>query len=126
MTAPEKTTPTEVALVCGASPDGATLAVLRQRGETVEAGVLRRAEEGKPITSDLVRLTPREEGSLLFDVETIYEAPVRPSAGATSSASPADASALETRTGPGQVSSESYRRGWDRLFKARAKKNLPS
>lgn len=103
--ASKKKPPEDVALVCGASPDGETLGVLRKRGERLEAALLRKAAEGQPLQGDLVRLKPREE-PLLFDVETLYEAPALP-AGA------------EGKAGPSQVASDSYRKGWDRLFRAR-------
>lgn len=87
----------DVALVVGATDGAEKLAVLRKRGERVEAAVLSKAEEGKPIHGDLVRLSPREE-PMLYDVETLHEAP------------------KTERTGPAQVASEAYRVGWDRLF----------
>lgn len=87
----------DVALLLGSTPDADRLAVLRKRGERVEAAVLAKAEEGKPIHGDLVRLSPRDE-PLLFDVETVHEAPRRDAGG------------------PAKVTSPSYRDGWDRVF----------
>ncbi|MEC7525122.1 MAG: hypothetical protein VYE22_34890 [Myxococcota bacterium] len=96
----------DVALVCGATPDGGTLGVLRKRGDKVEAAVLKKTVEGQPVHGDLVRLKPREE-PLLFDVESVYEAP-----------------ASEAKAGPSQVASDSYRKGWDRLFRAKKRAAL--
>ncbi|HEY8430620.1 MAG TPA: hypothetical protein VIL20_19710 [Sandaracinaceae bacterium] len=100
----------DVALVIGASPDGEALGVLRKRGDTIEPAIVRRVVEGKPITGELVRLTPREE-PMLFDVDVLYDGR-------------RDA---RERSGPAQVATEAYRKGWDRLFSKksedRAKKN---
>ncbi len=87
----------DVALVVGATDDAEKLAVLRKRGERVEAAVLSKAEQGKPIHGNLVKLSPREEPHL-YDVETLHEAP------------------RTDRAGPPQVATEAYREGWDRLF----------
>jgi len=103
--APPTPSSDDVALVCGATPDGETLGVLRKRGEKVEAALLRKAVEGQPLQGDLVRLKPREE-PMLFDVETLYEAPALPRE-------------AEPKAGPSQVANDSYRKGWDRLFRAR-------
>jgi len=93
----ERRSEEDVALLLGSTPDADRLAVLRKRGERVEAAVLARAEHGQPIHGDLVRLTPREEPRL-FDVETLHEAPRRDAGG------------------PAQVASPSYRDGWERVF----------
>lgn len=92
----------DVALVLGASENAERLAVLRKRGERVEPAVLWKAEEGKPLHGELVRLEAREDAPLLFDVETIHPAPAEPA-----------------RSGPAQVASDAYREGWDRLFAKR-------
>ncbi|MCB9596912.1 MAG: hypothetical protein H6719_29585 [Sandaracinaceae bacterium] len=100
-----KAAPEDVALVLGATEDASQLAVLRKRGERVEAAVLAKAEEGKPVHGDLVKLTPRDEPQL-YDVETLHEAPT------------------PTRSGPAQVSSDAYRAGWDRLFAPKRRRAL--
>ena len=92
----------DVALVLGATQNAERLAILRKRGERVEPAVLAKAEEGKPLHGELVRLEAREDEPLLFDVETIHPAPAAP-----------------TRAGPAQVASDAYRAGWDRLFAKR-------
>lgn len=89
----------DVALVCGASPDGESLGVLRKRGERVEAAIMQKAVEGRPVHGELVRLKPRQE-PLLFDVETLH----------------APSGEGERSGRPAQVASDRYRRGWDRLF----------
>lgn len=88
-----------MALVWGSSADGKTLGVLRKRGERVKPGLIRKVSDGQPIHGELVRLKPRQEPHL-FDVEVLHDA--RPQ---------------KEQTGPAQVASDAYRRGWDRLFK---------
>lgn len=87
----------DVAVVWGTSDDRETLGVLRRRRGQLEAGVARKAKEGKPIDGELVRLVPRE-GSPLCDVEVLYEPP------------------RTRRAGPAQVANARYRDGWERLF----------
>lgn len=91
----------DVVLVHGRSDDGRTLAVLRKRGDTLSAGLLTAAEEGKPLHGDLLRLTPREDAPFLADVEVLHESAraERPN-----------------RDGPAQVSTPAYREGWNAVF----------
>ncbi len=98
----------DVALVLGASAEGERVAILRKRDEQIEAAILHKAEEGRPLTGDLVRLKARD-ASALFDVETIYEAPER-------------APRPKRSPGPAQVATDRYRRGWDRLFAKRRRR----
>lgn len=92
-----------VALVLGATEDGETLGVLRKRGDAVEPSILKKAVEGKPITGELVRLSPREE-PMLFDVDVLYDGR-------------AEEPPEDDGGGPAQVATDAYRKGWDRLFK---------
>lgn len=105
----------DVALVIGESDEGNHLAVLRQREGQVAATVLSRVEDGQSLHQDLVRLKKREEHPLLFDVETVYQAPEHrvPNAGAKATA------------GPGQVANRAYRAGWERLFGTAKKRRGP-
>lgn len=73
--------------------------VLRQRQERFEVGEIRPLRQGRPIQGELVRLTPRQEGSRLFDVDVLYEPPRAPA-----------------HAGPAHVTSEHYRHGWDEIF----------
>lgn len=91
----------DVVLVHGRSEDGKTLAVLRKRGEEFSAGLLTAAEEGKPLTGDLLRLKPRDDAPFLADVEVLHEHRAETSA---------------DRGGPAQVSSPAYREGWNSIF----------
>jgi hypothetical protein len=97
----------DVVLVHGRSEDGRALAILRKQGDTLSAGVLTAAEEGKPLHGELVRLRPREESPALFDVDVLHAPPKRPGD--------------EARRGPAQVSTQAYRDGWNAAFLPRAK-----
>ena len=99
----ERRSEEDVALLLGSTPDAEQLAVLRKRGENVEASVLAKAKEGQPLHGDLVRLKARDE-PMLFDVETVHEVPRREG------------------SGPAQVASASYRDGWDRVFVKKKRK----
>ena len=93
----------DLALVFGPSPDGQGVSVLRRRAgsTTVEAGTLRPLQEGRAIMGEVVHLEPREEAPFLFDCETDEEL-------STARAQPL--------TGPPQVATEEYRRGWDAIW----------
>lgn len=93
----------DVVLVYGHSEDGRSYEVLRQRGDEVQAGTMRPLDQGKPIHGEVVRLRPREEAPLLFDVEVEHDA--RPSPGR-----------------PAKVATEQYRKGWESIW---AKKGSP-
>jgi hypothetical protein len=97
----------DVVIVHGATEDGATLGVLRLRDQRVEVGALQRLEHGKPIHGEVVRLRPRETCPLICDVEVAV-----PDRAARSEPENVAAS----RRGPAQVSSESYRAGWELVF----------
>ena len=87
--------------------DGAGVGVLRFREGQVEAGVVRPMEHGKPIAGEVVRLEPRPELPAVCDVHVELDArPKTPTA---------------PRGGPPQVATESYRRGWDAIYKRRKK-----
>ena len=88
--------------------DGKGISVLRAREDTVEAGVLRPLEEGKPVAGEVVKLTRRPECPILFDAET----EVRVGAQETA---PADSASR--RSGPAQVATETYRKGWDAVWR---------
>lgn len=87
----------DVVLVYGQSEDGKEYGVLRKRGDAIEAGTMRSLDEGKPIHGEVVRLRPREESPVLFDVEVQHDA--------------------RTSTGrPAKVATEQYRKGWDSIW----------
>ncbi len=88
----------DVVLVYGRSEDGKAHHVLRQRGEAIEAGTMRALDEGKPIHGEVIRLKPREESPVLFDVEVQHDA--RPSLGGR----------------PAKVATDEYRKGWESIW----------
>ena len=99
---PEPAAGDDVVLVHSKVEDGDGWRVLRAREGRVEAGVLRAAEHGKPITGELVTLAPRPgapEGAPVFDVSVQY---------------------VETRGRPAQVATPAYRVHWDDIFGAPA------
>ena len=93
----------DVVLVHGRTDDGKGLKVLRKKADELSAGEVRPVQEGKPLTGDLVRLTPRPEMPLLCDVSVEYEAP------------------RKAEPGPARVASHAYRKGWDRMWGKRRK-----
>ncbi|MGD8606157.1 MAG: hypothetical protein PVH21_02610 [Myxococcales bacterium] len=95
--APSKRDGGDVVLVYGQSEDGRSYDVLRQRNGEIQAGTVKPLDEGKPIHGEVVRLKPREEAPLLFDVEVQHDA--RGSAGR-----------------PAQVATERYRKGWESIW----------
>ncbi len=101
-TAPQKRT--DVALVQGFDQQRKELHILRQHDKTLEAGIVRPVEEGRPIDGDLVRLTPRPEFPLLCDVEEVLKHPDHPN------------EKPNRHPGPPMVATEAYRRGWDAVF----------
>lgn len=101
----------DVAIVCGVSDDGQGVDIIRKRGERIEAGTVRRLEQGKPIHGEVVRLRPREHHPMICDVEVEVPAPAR--------------SDVQTATsGPAQVATDEYRKNWDAIY-GRNKKPSP-
>ena len=95
----------DLVLVHSPTEDGNGVRVIRSRREQLEVGEMRPLEEGRPIQGEVVRLTKRPELPVLFDAETIVEAPA---------AAPRP---TESRTsGPPQVASSAYRRNWDAIW----------
>lgn len=88
----------DVVLVHSRAADGEGYNVLRKRGDELSVGQVRPVVEGAPLHGELLKLEPRE-GTPLFDVQVLYEPP--PSA---------------ERSGPAQVATQRYRRGWDAVF----------
>ena len=77
-------------------------AILRRREEDgpLEAGILQPLADGKPISGEVISMRRREDVPFLFDVTTEVTTP----------------SAEQPATGPAQVATESYRRGWDAIW----------
>jgi hypothetical protein len=100
----------DLALVFGPSDDGQGVNMLRRRAdsEVVEAGTLRPLQEGRAITGEVVHLEPRPEAPFLFDCETDQEL-----------STPRPAAPTPALSGPPQVATEEYRRGWDAIWGGR-------
>lgn len=102
--------------------------MLRKRGNSVQAGVVRPLEEGKPIRGEVVQLVQRGQ-SPLFDVSVRFDpkaADVKadePSATTTPPTSSAPAPAV-TRGHPPRVTTDDYRKNWDAIWKRPAGKQL--
>ena len=89
----------DVAIVYGKSDDGKSYGVLRRRHQEIEVGLLRPLEDGKPIQGEVVRLRPRHDSPVVFDVETQHGRTFARKAG-----------------GPPKVTNAAYRDGWDSIW----------
>lgn len=109
--APEKTAKREakaeqkrdVVLVHGVSEDGKAYHVMRAREDRLEAGIVRPLEDGVQGDGEVVKLTPRSDAPMLYDVEVEVPSGVINARGVTK--------------GPAQVTSQPYRTNWDRIWK---------
>ena len=90
----------DVAAVCGKDERG--VHILRRRSEEgpIEAAIVQPLEEGKPITGEVISLEQRDDLPFLFDVTTEL----------------AVAAPERSGSGPAQVATDSYRRGWDAIW----------
>jgi hypothetical protein len=90
---------TDVVLLGPPTADGAGVHVLRARQgeEKVETGELRALQEGRPITGEVVTLTPRKDNPRICDVTDSYRPPA-------------------LTKGPANVATDAYREGWDEVF----------
>jgi hypothetical protein len=113
--------PKDIVLVHSPTPDGVGVNVLRARNEGLEVGTMRPLEHGRPIHGEVVRLTPRTEMPMLYDVETELAAPKQ--GDAVKDGTPAaSASDRAPTSGPAQVASDSYRKNWDAIWRRPAKR----
>lgn len=108
----------DVVLLHSPTESGDGIRVLRKRDDTIELGELRPMREGQPIHGDVVRLTQREEHSMLYDCEVMLPAQ-KPKPLETAAKEPA----LAPHKGPARVTSEAYRGGWEAIFGNRGKAN---
>ena len=91
---------TDVVLLGPPTADGGGVHVLRAREEKLETGELRALQEGRPITGEVVTLTPRKDNPRVCDVTDSY----RPTTMAIA------------HKGPANVATDAYRDGWDEVF----------
>lgn len=94
-----KKKPDDVALLLGKSDDGELLALRAPEEAQLQLMRLRPLKDGEAVTGqEILQLKPRPKTPRICDVDVIY----RPEP--------------EAHGGPARVSSERYRRGWERLF----------
>jgi hypothetical protein len=89
--------PQDVVLVYGRHEDGKGYEVLRQRGDAIQAATMRPLDEGKPIHGEVVRLQPREDSPVLFDVQVEHTPRI-------------------SKGRPPKVATEQYRKGWESIW----------
>jgi hypothetical protein len=96
----------DLAMVFGPSEDGEGFRMMRRRAGTdvVDVGTIRPLQEGRNISGEVVSLQPRPEAPFLFDCETDREL-----------------SQPQSLSGPPQVATEGYRRGWDAIWGSRGR-----
>jgi hypothetical protein len=107
-TSKDSKAPEDKVLIHGISADGEKLAVLRARGDRVEAGVVSKVREGEPLHGELVKLTPNPEFPLLCDVQVEYSS----------------AQGKLSHGGPAQVATDNYRANWDAIFSKKRSSQL--
>jgi hypothetical protein len=105
----------DLVLAVGSTKDGDGAVVLRSRAQQLELAEMRPLQDGRPIQGEVVRLERRPEMPLLFDAETILEAPPAERPPAPKSAE---------RSGPAQVASDAYRKNWDAIWRRRKAQEL--
>lgn len=118
----------DVVLLHSPSEGGDGIRVVRKRDDTIELGELRPMREGQPIHGEVVRLTQRSEGALLFDCEVLVPSPARSNKEIAREASPESKeekpAAAEPKSlahkGPARVTSDAYRGGWEAIFGKRS------
>ncbi len=115
----------DVVLVTGPTEDGKGMNVVRAKDDTLQIGAVRPLEEGKPILGEVVKLKQRAESPALFDVESQL-ASQAPATDTPKRAPRTSSHERLTSTGPAQVATDTYRSGWDRIYKRSAKKSLPN
>ncbi len=101
--------PRDIVLVHSPTEDGKGARVIRVRDQTIETGEVRPLEDGKPISGEVVKLTPRGENARVCDVETLV-----PAQQTQAAALPPSSSA--PRKGPAQVATDDFRDNWGRIF----------
>jgi hypothetical protein len=106
---------TDVVLLGPPTADGGGVHVLRARDEKVETGELRALQEGRPITGEVVTLSPRQDNPRVCDVTDSFRAP-----------SAASASSAMEHKGPANVATDAYREGWEEVFGKKRSSAPPS
>jgi hypothetical protein len=105
----------DIAVVCGKDAQG--LHILRRRSEDgpIEAAVAQPLTEGRPIRGEVISMRQREDVPFVFDVKTELETSDDPA----SHSGRASIDGAQTKDGPAQVATNSYRAGWDAIWGSR-------
>jgi len=90
----------DVAFLGPPAPGGGVHVLRHKSDHSLETGVLKPLEDGKPIYGEIVQMRPRENG-LGYDVLPLEEA--------------------DPSSGPAMVNNRAYRDGWDTIFGKKAK-----
>ena len=106
---PQPTPPVgDVAFVWGKNADGVHILRRRDENAPIEAGLLQPLVEGRPITGELISMRRRDDMPFLYDVKSEVPAPASSSS-----------SSEQRSTGPSQVATDRYRKGWDAIWGSR-------
>ncbi|MDB4938262.1 MAG: hypothetical protein JWP87_5234 [Labilithrix sp.] len=97
---------TDVVVLGPPTSDGGGVHVLRARDEKLETGELRALQEGRPITGEVVTLSPRKDNPRVCDVTDSYRPPA-------------------LTKGPANVATDAYREGWDEVFGKKKPSSAP-
>src|SRR3954447_21929913 len=96
----------DVLFVHSKAESGEGFRVTRKRADVIEVGEIRPVQEGKPLTGEMVKLSPRKDHDQIFDVEVLV------------SKEEALGGAARGHSGPAQVATAAYRSNWDAIFGA--------
>jgi hypothetical protein len=94
----------DVALVFGKNADGVHILRRRDENSPIETGLLQPLVEGRPISGELISMKQRKDLPFLYDVKSELPSPE-----------------ARTTSGPSQVATDSYRKGWDAIWGGREK-----
>jgi hypothetical protein len=94
----KKACPSEDFVEIGPQLSDGSHSCLRHRAGVLEAGRIRRLEDGRPVDGPVIYLKPREGSGSAYDVVDSYD----PGGG--------------ERSGPAMVATPAYRSGWDQVF----------
>ena len=96
----------DVLLLHSPTEDGEGVRALRSRPGRIDLTELRGAKEGQDVSGqELVQLKPREDAPFICDVDVIYSP--------DKNDEKIDAG---TRGGPPRVTTDAYRKSWDKVF----------
>lgn len=95
----------DVVFVHSKVESGEGFRVVRKREGVIEIGEIRPVQEGKPLTGEMVKLSPRKDHEQIFDVEVLVSKE-QVQGGARG------------HSGPAQVATAAYRSNWDAIFGA--------